>query len=156
MSAYSLDFPDHTFDTVTLIEALEQLERPGAALAEIARVLQPGGQLYITTPNRLWPIEQHGLKVRGTKRPGYWFPGLVWIAPLHRRVSDAAAFRSAEIRRLGRAAGFSECTVTWMMPPMDMKGNPAVRGILDRAERTPARIFGQTIVVRLVTPTTPA
>lgn len=70
MSAYSLDFPDHTFDTVTLIEALEQLERPGAALAEIARVLQPGGQLYITTPNRLWPIEQHGLKVRGTKRPG--------------------------------------------------------------------------------------
>lgn len=43
-----------------------------------------------------------------------------------------------------------------MMPPMDMKGNPAVRGILDRAERTPARIFGQTIVVRLVTPTTPA
>jgi SAM-dependent methyltransferase len=80
MSVYSMDFEDGTFDAVTLIEVLEHLERPADALAQVSRVLRPGGQLFITTPNRLWPFEQHGLKVRGKKRPGYMFPGLVWLS----------------------------------------------------------------------------
>jgi SAM-dependent methyltransferase len=45
-----------TFDTVISCESIEHLERPRAACEELARVLKPGGRLYLTTPNYLGPL----------------------------------------------------------------------------------------------------
>ena len=46
--AMALPFPDASFDAVTSIEALEFLPHPEGALAEMTRVLRPGGQLLIS------------------------------------------------------------------------------------------------------------
>ncbi len=46
--AMSLPFPDNVFYAVTCIEALEFLPNPWEALAEMVRVLRPGGQLMVT------------------------------------------------------------------------------------------------------------
>ena len=46
--AGSLPFDDGTFDAVTCLEALEFLPRPLEALAEMVRVLAPGGVLFVT------------------------------------------------------------------------------------------------------------
>ena len=53
-SAQQLPFDDATFDAVTCFEALEFMPDPGATLAELVRVLRPGG-LLVTT-NRTGPI----------------------------------------------------------------------------------------------------
>lgn len=45
---YRLPFADGTFDHVTVCFVLEHFARPGAALAELLRVLQPGGTLTAT------------------------------------------------------------------------------------------------------------
>lgn len=50
-SVYSIPFPDDYFDCVTLIEVIEHLERPMAAIQEIRRVLKPGGRVIILFPN---------------------------------------------------------------------------------------------------------
>lgn len=42
-SVYQLDFPDASFDACTLFSMLETLDEPVAALAEIRRVVRPGG-----------------------------------------------------------------------------------------------------------------
>lgn len=44
---------DAVFDTVISCETVEHIPAPGRALAELARVLKPGGRLYLTTPNYL-------------------------------------------------------------------------------------------------------
>ncbi|HEV2139257.1 MAG TPA: class I SAM-dependent methyltransferase [Nitrososphaerales archaeon] len=49
-SAYSIPFPDESFEIVTCVEVIEHLERPGEALAELRRVLKVGGSLVLTTP----------------------------------------------------------------------------------------------------------
>ena len=45
-----------TFDTVISCESIEHLERPRQACEELARILKPGGRLYLTTPNYLGPL----------------------------------------------------------------------------------------------------
>ncbi len=51
-SGYELPFADKQFDLVLMTDVIEHLERPESCLAEICRVLQPDGLLYVTTPRR--------------------------------------------------------------------------------------------------------
>lgn len=46
-----LPFADGTFDIVVSCETLEHVPDPRAAVAELYRVLAPGGDLYLTIPN---------------------------------------------------------------------------------------------------------
>lgn len=44
-------FPDATFDTVFSTETIEHVPDPPLAVRQLARVLKPGGRLFLTTPN---------------------------------------------------------------------------------------------------------
>jgi len=44
-------FDDHTFDGVVSVEVLEHVEEDDAFVANVARVLKPGGFFLMTTPN---------------------------------------------------------------------------------------------------------
>lgn len=66
--ASSLPFDDDMFDAVTCLEALEFMPHPVKTLAEMVRVLAPGGVLYLT--NRVgW--EAHVLPGRAMARPDF-------------------------------------------------------------------------------------
>jgi len=51
---YHLPFADASFDCVMASEILEHLHRDEAALAEIDRIIKPGGYLAVSVP-RYWP-----------------------------------------------------------------------------------------------------
>lgn len=48
--------PDGSFDLITANMVVEHLDDPGAALAEAARLLRPGGRVLLHTPNRWYPL----------------------------------------------------------------------------------------------------
>lgn len=50
--AYALPYKDKSFDVVCAMDFLEHVEEPGRVVAEIARVLKPGGQFFFHTFNR--------------------------------------------------------------------------------------------------------
>jgi SAM-dependent methyltransferase len=50
----SLPFPDASFDAVIAAEVLEHIPDDERAMAEIARVVRPGGRVAVTVP-RWWP-----------------------------------------------------------------------------------------------------
>ncbi|MCO5973260.1 class I SAM-dependent methyltransferase [Actinoallomurus soli] len=51
--ALSLPFPDDTFDKIVAAEVLEHIPDDMAAMAELLRVLKPGGELAVTVPSWL-------------------------------------------------------------------------------------------------------
>ncbi len=52
-------FPDDTFDTVVMNDAMEHVDRPEAVLAEIRRILKPGGRLFVNFPPYNHPYGAH-------------------------------------------------------------------------------------------------
>jgi SAM-dependent methyltransferase len=67
-AAESLPFRDASFDVVYCVSTLEHVADRTKTLREIARVLGPGGMLYLHTPSRWSCFESH-YKV-------LWIPGL--------------------------------------------------------------------------------
>lgn len=47
-----LPFPDGSFDAVFFHHVIEHVDDPASSLRELARILAPGGLLYVGTPNR--------------------------------------------------------------------------------------------------------
>ena len=78
--ASALPFDDSSFDVVTCLEALEFLPRPGQALAEMIRVLRPGGLLLTS--------------IRIDTR---WMPGRTWSAEKMSRELERLGMRDIEI-----------------------------------------------------------
>ena len=48
----ALPYRDESFDVVTMLAVLEHLSYPRAIVAEICRVLKPGGRLLLTVPSK--------------------------------------------------------------------------------------------------------
>jgi SAM-dependent methyltransferase len=65
-----LPFAGSSFDLVLSHEVLEHVQDDRAAVAEMARVLKPGGRAVIFTPNRGYPFETHGIYWNGQYRFG--------------------------------------------------------------------------------------
>ncbi|HOK46317.1 MAG TPA: class I SAM-dependent methyltransferase, partial [Bryobacteraceae bacterium] len=53
----ALPFPEGCFDAAINIVTLEHVREPRCAVAEIARVLRPGGQLLLVVPHE-WEVHQ--------------------------------------------------------------------------------------------------
>jgi len=85
--ACNLPLPDNMFDAVISSECVEHTKSPLSAVAEMARVLKPGGVLIITTPNRLWYpilIISQLMKVRNFEVNVIW----VWPCQVTRFLRD--------------------------------------------------------------------
>ena len=46
-----MNYPDASFDAVTMVEVIEHLYDPADTVKELSRVVRPGGVVYISTPN---------------------------------------------------------------------------------------------------------
>jgi len=64
-----LPFPDNSFDWVVTFQVIEHIENDVDFTKEIARVLKPGGQLIMTTPNRTMSLTRNPFHVREYTAP---------------------------------------------------------------------------------------
>jgi SAM-dependent methyltransferase len=157
MSAEQMAFPDATFDVIVSIETIEHIRDLPAALAEMFRVLRPGGECLITCPNRLFPFENHGICWKGKEISGR-VPFLTYLPWLHDRIGLARVFTVRSLDKLFLRAGFRREAVRYAWPTFEHGGNPLQKmlrpllAIMRLMERSPFQMFGTSIVVKYSRP----
>lgn len=145
-----LPLPDACADCVTSFTVLEHVPDQRAALAEMRRILRPGGRLLLTVPNRWWVFETHGADL--PLLPWNRVPLVSWWPKsLHDRYARARIYRKREIRGLLGEAGFTLDAVFNLTAPMDMIAwaplRRAVRAVFFRPDRTSLPFLATEIMV---------
>jgi SAM-dependent methyltransferase len=99
-----------------LNEVLEQVNNVPLTLVEIYRVLKPGGFFVLISPNRFFPFEGHGMKIRG-KKLNFPIPFLPWFPRKWTwRFMRARNYWPKGLQELVRNAGFTNISTTFMFP----------------------------------------
>jgi SAM-dependent methyltransferase len=82
-----LPFRDGAFDIVVSTDVIEHVPEVEAHIAEVARVLTPGGRYYVKTPNRL--LADAFYRLRGMHDAYFWHPSM--FSPRELRAAFARA-----------------------------------------------------------------
>ena len=126
-----MPLPDASFDAVMSIETLEHVADEARTLAEIRRVLQPGGTLVLSVPNKWWIFETHGARL--PLLPWNRVPFFSWLPePIHSRFARARIYTRRQIVRLVQRAGFEVHSARYLTAPMDVVNQPALASLLRR------------------------
>lgn len=90
-AAEALPFPDHSFGAASAVVVLEHLDDDAVAVRELARVVEPGGRVWVTVPHayvQMFPLVW----------PAYWVHD--------RRIGHRRHYGAERLRRLFAAEGF--------------------------------------------------
>jgi ubiquinone/menaquinone biosynthesis C-methylase UbiE len=141
---------DGSVDVLTSFTVLEHVHNERETLAEFRRLLNPGGRLVLTVPNKWWIFETHGADL--PLLPWNRVPLVSWWPrPLHDRWARARIYRRRDIVALLAAAGFDVDDSFRMTAPLDViKWKPLrdlFRNTVFRSDRAPIPILATEIVV---------
>ena len=145
----ALPFRPGSIDLALSHEVLEHVDDDRQAVAEMIRVLGPGGRLIVFVPNRGYPFETHGIYWRGRYRFGNiplvnYLPTRLRnrLAPhvrAYRSADVAALFAGLPVRVMSQAVifgAYDNLIARW--PRLGR----ALRGFLQALEQTPLRALG--------------
>jgi SAM-dependent methyltransferase len=105
-----LPFPGNHFDLLLSHEVLEHVQDDRQAIAEMVRVLRPGGRLVLFCPNRGYPFETHGIYWRGR----YRFGNIPLVNYLPRALRNRLAPHVAVYTRRDLEGLFTGLSVRWV------------------------------------------
>ena len=145
----NLPYPAGYFDLILSHEVLEHVQDDAQSLAEMVRVLKPGGRAIIFCPNRLYPFETHGHYWQGQ----YHFGNTPLINYLpnnlrNRLAPHVRAYMITDLRRMVANLPVTVISHTQIYPGYDNISArfPKLGQLLQRLtyalEQTPLRIFG--------------
>lgn len=151
-----LPFADNSFDFVFSNEVIEHVADDAKSMAEMVRVVQRGGRIFIFCPNRWYWVEQHGIYWCGRYKFGN-IPLVNYLpTPIRNRLAPhVRAYTKADLRRLYRDLPVQVVYHGRIFGGYDNIANRApklahiLRTILYTSEKTPLSVLGLSHILVL-------
>ncbi len=136
-SIESLSLPDASVDVVICNQVYEHVPSPRQLIAQIHRILKPGGTCYFAGPNLLYPIEPHVSLPFVHWIPRRWALALLGvIAPGKKKYLDAYSTTYWTLRRW-----LSDFVIVDAIPPLVRHHAATAGGIWAPLRLVPAGIM---------------
>ncbi len=139
----------NTFDLILSNEVIEHVQDDRQTVAEMVRVLKPGGRILLFCPNRGYPFETHGIYLKGKYHfgnklfvnylPDRWRNKLAPHVRIYRKRDLEKLFAGLPVRFVYRTVIFGGYDNIIRRIPMLGK---VLRGFLQFLEKTPLRVLG--------------
>ncbi len=144
-----LPFQSEYFDLILSHEVIEHVNDDRLCVAEMVRVLKPGGRIILFCPNRGYPFETHGIYWKGK----YYFGNKPFVNYLPRALRDKLAphvniYTRRDLEKLfeGLPVRFIHRTVIFGAYDNIIARHPGfgkiLRAVLQTLEKTPLRVLG--------------
>lgn len=144
-----LPYANNSLDVILSNEVIEHVQDDAQALAEMARVLKPGGRALIFCPNRWYPVETHGIYWHGR----YIFGNIPFINYLpnslrNKLAPHVRAYSRRDLFKLLNGLPLKVVTHTRIFGGYDnliarLGGlGRFIRAVLQGVERTPLNLLG--------------
>jgi ubiquinone/menaquinone biosynthesis C-methylase UbiE len=145
-----LPLADESVDFAVSFEVLEHVEDDESALGELGRVVQPGGFLCLSVPNRWWVFETHGADL--PLLPWNRVPFFSWLPRrIHDRFARARVYARSRAERLVEDAGFEVIRAAYITAPMDAVKSSSLkrllRGTVFRSDSTRLPFLATSILI---------
>lgn len=128
-----LPFADGSFDAVTCFEVIEHVPEPAELVRELARVLRPGGLLFVSTPHAR--MERHHARRTGRGANPFHIASLT-----PRRLARLLAREFSSVRLYGQAQDLGRKHATLQaLDPLGLR----LRLAPERRERLQAALAGE-------------
>ncbi len=149
--AENISLKDEIFDAVFVIEVLEHVRNLKSTILEIHRVLKPNGLLYVSVPNKYFPLETHMLHFGKYSIKGKYVPFLSMSSLIHKEIGNARRFSKRDIIQEFSKFGFNIIGIEYLMPPFDYFkfGRKYLRKLTDKLENNCFKYFSMTLITVL-------
>ena len=145
----ALPFRPGSLDVIVLNEVIEHVDDDRATMAQVAEALAPDGVAIMYAPNRLYPFETHGVRVRGR----YIFGNIPFVNWLPRKLRDrlvphARVYGAGDWQRVLSKSDLEIVHHSYVYPGFDNiearlpRLGKLLKAVCYRAEQTPLRRFG--------------
>jgi ubiquinone/menaquinone biosynthesis C-methylase UbiE len=142
-----LPFRRESIDMVIMIESLEHVSDEEKTLREISRTSRNSGLIYASVPNRFYPLESHGIRIRNWTSERAFPIGVPLIPFIPRRfvrgLVRARTYTKRDIYSLFAKQKWRVTKLLLMAPPIDRK----MATSLARALRRVMRVVENTVVL---------
>jgi len=150
-TAENISLKDEVFDAVFSIEVLEHVKNLDLTLKEISRILKQNGLLFITVPNKYFPVDTHMVHFGKFYIKGRYVPFFCMFDSIHKKIGTARRFSEKNIRNDFIKYCFEVIGTEYMMPPFDYFrfGRSLLRKFSTRVEKSFLKHFSMTLIAVL-------
>jgi ubiquinone/menaquinone biosynthesis C-methylase UbiE len=134
-----LPFRRESIDMIIMIESLEHVRDEGKTLEEVSGALKGMALIYVSVPNRFYPLESHGIKINNWISDKAFPIGVPLFPFLPRRLvgslTRARTYTKREIYRLFSKQKWRVTKLCLMAPPIDRRMSVGLMRTLRRVMR---------------------
>jgi len=147
-SAKNIPLESESMESVFCIEVLDHVKDLSGTISEIKRITKRGGHVFVSAPNKYFPIETHHVYFGKKRFDGRFVPIICMFDFIHEKIGSARRFSRKNLTELFTEHGFALISCDYFSLPFDNfnLGRLLIKPLTEFLIKTPLKVFSPTLI----------